>query len=77
LDGATCWRVVAKLCRANEEGENCAVECASADDLTTGTTVQAVSSGDDVGAHGAMATWRTSSAASTRVASVGSADEGA
>jgi hypothetical protein len=46
FDGATCLRLFAKHWRANDEGENCTVECARAEDLVTGTTVQDVVSGE-------------------------------
>lgn len=56
FDGAICCRVVAKLCNARDDGENCKVECASAVDLRTGTIVQLARSASVLGVHGAMAT---------------------
>jgi hypothetical protein len=52
--------VVAKFCKAKEEGENWTVECGRLEDLKTGTIVQVVPSGDELGAQGAMATWQIS-----------------
>lgn len=60
LDGATCWRCVAKDWRARDDGENCTVECARAAECVTGTMVQFAESGVALGAQGARATCRTS-----------------
>lgn len=57
LDGATCWRVTAKLCRAGEDGENWTVEGGKEADRTTGTMDHSVSVGLALGAQGAMAMW--------------------
>ena len=56
FDGATFWRASAKLCKANDEGENCTVECARALEGLTGTTVQVESSTAVDGPQGEMAT---------------------
>jgi hypothetical protein len=55
LEGAICWRAVAKLWRAGEDGEKCTVEGARVGFLDIETTDQAVSVTVAFGAHGAMA----------------------
>lgn len=55
FEGATCCKVAAKLCRAGDDSENWTIDCANAEDRTTGTIDQAVSETFVSEAHGASA----------------------
>ena len=59
-EGATCLRFAANDCRARDEGANCMVDGARADDGVTGTMAQFADWTVLEGAQGAIAMWRGS-----------------
>jgi len=59
FEGATFWRVLAKVWSADDEGENRIVEADISEDRTTGTIDQGVSAAEEFGVQGVMAIWKT------------------